>query len=279
MISATEADIIRNNACVPEHITRYVEAISGGEPYLFGSYLCYTAKGTLVFVGYPLAEPFDEKRMKKSFDDVVKRLKPEEVALIAPAVSLKNDTIVEKVSDHYYRLDINTLEIAPKTLNMIHRASKEITIEKTGKYSDENAGLVKEFFNSHQLSAGTRYIFEHIGDYVASSHTALVMNGRDRDGKLVAFDVADFDAKDYAFYMFNFVSRMRYVPGVSDALLYEIVKTAREQGKRYVNLGLGINKGIISFKLKWGGVPFLPYEYALYRRTKSNILESLLQKL
>jgi hypothetical protein len=279
MISATETDIIRNNACVPEHMIRYVAAISGGEPHLFGSYLCYMAKGTLVFVGYPLGEPFDEKRAKRSLDNAANKLKPEEVAIVAPIVSLKNDTIVEKASDHYYRLAINTLHIASKTLNMIKRAGREITIEKTGKYSDENAGLVKEFFNSHQVTAGTRYIFEHIGDYVASSGTALVMNGRDRDGRLVAFDVADFDAKYYAFYMFNFVSRKRYVPGVSDALLYEVIKTAQEKGKRYMNLGLGINKGITSFKLKWGGVPFMPYEYALYHRTKSNILESLLQKL
>ncbi len=279
MIKAGEADLIRNNACVPEHITRYVGAISGGEPHLFGSYLCYTAKGTLVFVGYPLGEPFDEKRMKRALDDATKRSQPEQVAIVAPVVSLNNDAIIERSSDYYYRLDLNAFRITPKTLNIIRRASKEITIEKTDEYCDENVDLVKEFVDSHQVSAGTRFIFEHIGDYVASSDTALVINGRDRNGKLIAFDIADFDAKEYAFYMFNFVSRRRYVPGVSDALLYELIKAAQEKGKRYVNLGLGINKGIVFFKLKWGGVPFLPYEYALYRRAKRNILEAMLQKL
>lgn len=279
MISATEADFIRNNACVPEHITGYVAAISGGEPYLFGSYLCYITKGSLVFVGYPLGEPFNEKRMKRALDDATKQLKAKEIALIAPIVSLKNDAIFEKTSDHYYRLDIHNLHIPPKILNMIRRATKEITIEKTSKYSDENTDLIKEFLDSRQVNTGTQFIFEHIRDYIASSDTATVINGRNRNGRLVAFDIAELDSKDYAFYMFNFVSRRRYIPGVSDALLYEVVTIAREKGKRYVNLGLGINKGVISFKLKWGGVPFMPYEYALYRHTKSNILELLLQKL
>lgn len=279
MISATEADFIRNNACVPEHITRYVGAISGGEPHLFGSYLCYTAKETLVFVGYPLGEPFDEKSMKRALDEATKRLKPNEVAMVAPVVSLNNDAIVERSSDHYYRLDLDTFRIVPKTLSMVRRASKEVAIERTDRYSNENTELVKGFLDSHQVSAGTRFIFEHIGDYIASSDTALVINGRDRNGGLIAFDIADFYSKEYAFYMFNFVSRRRYVPGVSDALLYELVKAAQEQEKRYVNLGLGINKGIVFFKLKWGGVPFLPYEYALYRREKRNILEAMLQKL
>jgi hypothetical protein len=279
MISATESDFIRNNACVPEHTTGYVTAISGGEPHLFGSYLCYITRGSLVFVGYPLGEPFDEKRMKRVLSDAEKRLKPEEIALIAPVVSLKNDAIVEKTSDHYYRLDVHALRVPPKTLNMIRRAAREITIEKARKYSDEHIELVNDFLDSHPANTGAQFIFQHIGDYVASSDTALVINGRDRSGRLAAFDIAEFGAKDYAFYMFNFVSRRYYIPGISDALLYEIVKMAREQVKKYVNLGLGINKGIVFFKLKWGGIPFMPYEYVLYRRTKNTILESLLQKL
>jgi hypothetical protein len=279
MISATEEDFIRKNACVPEHITGYVTAISGGEPHLFGPYLCYTIKGSLVFVGYPLGKSFDEMRMKGALNDAEKRLKPEETALIAPVATPTDGVAVEKTSDYYYRLDIPILHIAPKIANMIQRAAGEITVEKTIKYGDENVELVNEFLDSHKINTAMRFIFEHIGDYVASSGTVLVINGRDRNGRLAAFDIADFDAKGYAFYMFNFISRKYYVPGASDALLYEIVKMAEEHEKRYVNLGLGINKGIIFFKQKWGGTPFLPYEYALYRRAQSTILDSLLQKL
>lgn len=279
MISAAESDRIRKNACVPEHITGYVTAISGGEPHLFGPHLCYTIKRSLVFVGYPLGEPFDEMRMKGALNDAEKRLKPEETALIAPVATPSDDVAVEKTSDYYYRLDIRILHAASKIMNMIHRAAEETTIEKTKHYSDENVELVKEFLDSHKVSTATRFIFERIGDYVASSATAMVINGRDRNGRLVAFDIADVYAEEYVFYMFNFISRKHYVPGASDALLYEIVKMAEEHEKRYVNLGLGINKGVIFFKRKWGGTPFLPYEYALYRRTRRTILDSLLQKL
>ncbi|MBT9139112.1 MAG: hypothetical protein DDT31_01693 [Syntrophomonadaceae bacterium] len=55
--------------------------------------------------------------------------------------------------------------------------------------------------------------------------------------------------------------------GASDLILYEIIKTAQEMGKSFVNLGLGINEGVAFFKKKWGGSPFLNYEFCLYERT------------
>jgi len=45
-----------------------------------------------------------------------------------------------------------------------------------------------------------------------------------------------------------------------------MVNLAQSEGKKTINLGLGINKGIRQFKEKWGGVPFLPYASALVHR-------------
>jgi hypothetical protein len=41
--------------------------------------------------------------------------------------------------------------------------------------------------------------------------------------------------------------------------LAHIVERAQAEGKRYVNLGLGVNAGITFFKTKWGAAPFLKY--------------------
>jgi hypothetical protein len=42
-----------------------------------------------------------------------------------------------------------------------------------------------------------------------------------------------------------------------------MVNLAQTEGKKAVNLGLGVNSGIRRFKEKWGGVPFLNYSSAL----------------
>jgi hypothetical protein len=45
----------------------------------------------------------------------------------------------------------------------------------------------------------------------------------------------------------------------------------REHGKDIINLGLGVNEGIRRFKEKWGGVPFLNYEFCEHRREPTKI--------
>jgi hypothetical protein len=114
---------------------------------------------------------------------------------------------------------------------------------------------------------------------VASSKTALLLSARNHKGTLIAFDVADYGSKEYAFHMFNFASREHYVPGASDLLLSEVVSIARVQGKRFINLGLAINAGIAFFKQKWGGVPFLNHDFMLYETSRAGIIESLLGRL
>jgi hypothetical protein len=42
-----------------------------------------------------------------------------------------------------------------------------------------------------------------------------------------------------------------------------MVNLAQMEGKKTINLGLGVNAGIRRFKEKWGGVPFLDYCSAL----------------
>ena len=139
--------------------------------------------------------------------------------------------------------------------------------------------MIAEFIESHDIGKDTQYIFDRIPAYVAASETAVVMNARDDEGKLIAFDVAEFAAKDYAFYMFNFASRKMYVPGVSDLLLNHLIQSAKERGKRFINLGLGINKGVAFFKEKWGGALFLPYEYCRYEMSRKPVMEDLWGKL
>ena len=82
----------------------------------------------------------------------------------------------------------------------------------------------------------------------------------------MAFTIIDVGSQDYAFYLFNFRSHKFDIPGASDMLFKEMVAVAHAEGKKAINLGLGIHSGIRRFKEKWGGTRFLSYNSALVRR-------------
>jgi len=267
VITQAEKDYINSCAYLPEHIPGYVTAISGTEPYLINDYLCYYGnEGHLIFIGYPLRTFTADGQMQEILDLTVRRFKPKYVALIAPKISIPRKDCYSSASDRYYKVDLSDLHVNHKLRYMIRHASRELHIEKSRKIEDEHLLLISEFVDSHKINAATRYIFESIPKYLSSVSTALVFSARNKDEKLVAFDIAEFGAKDYAFYMFNFMSRQKYVPGASDFILHEIIKAAQEMKKPFINLGLGISEGVIFFKKKWGGSPFVNYEFCLYER-------------
>ena len=87
MITTVQQSYIEEHAYLPEHIVPYVTAVSKAEPFLLDDFLVYVKKNHLIFVGYPLKEPFEEKRMKKVLDQAIRRFKPKEIALTAPSIS------------------------------------------------------------------------------------------------------------------------------------------------------------------------------------------------
>jgi len=279
MITAAQQDYIEDHAYVPEHIPHYVTAISQTEPFLFGDFLAYAKKDRLIFVGYPFKELFEEKRMRNALEKAIKRFKPESVSLIAPSIPSSLNDCVHPPSDHYYRLDLSALSISQKLRNMLSRAGRELSVEKNRNFDEEHRKMVDDFLKTHPMDEATRFIFERIGDYLSSSTTAWVFDARNNNGELAAFDIAEFKSRNYAIYMFNFSSDTLYVPGASDLLLSEMIKQAKIEKKKYINLGLGINPGVTFFKKKWGGVGFLPYAFCLYHPSRKENLEVLLQKL
>ena len=279
MIDQSETEHIYTNAYVPEHLVDYVNAISRAEPFLFQHYLCYKKDETLIFIGYPLGVSFDQKQIEASLEAAAKALKPRIVALVAPIIGLSRVRPIQKSSDSYYRLDLDGFIPSLGVQSMVRRASRELSVETGKKWSKEHGALVTEFLSSHEVSEETEHIFNRMPEYMASSKTVLLLSARNHEGTLIALDVADYGSKDYAFYMFNFASREHYVPGASDLLLHELVTIAQQKGKRFINLGLAINKGITFFKQKWGGVPFLNHEFVLYKSSRAGIIESLLGRL
>ncbi|MBM3129645.1 MAG: hypothetical protein FJ009_13595 [Chloroflexi bacterium] len=236
---------------------------------------------------------FDDAPMLAALDDAKTRFKPRVVSILAPALPTALENCVPSAPDEYYRLDLAHLIVPPviatlngvkgkqsptnlgiasaqesrlamtqtrlpqKTRNMLTRARREVSVSES-KFGKEHARLIEEFLRAHRFDDATRLIFQRVSEY-AKCETARVIDARNARGDLVAFDVADFGAQHYAFYMFNVRSRQHNLPGASDLLLAQIIERARAEGKRYVNLGLGVDAGVAFFKRKWGAAPFLKH--------------------
>ena len=139
MITTAELTHINSHAYVPEHLPAYVTAISDAEPYLFQPFLCYMKHDTLIFIGYPLGEPFEENGMKKALDRATKKLKPVRIALTAPSASMfKDKACGAKTSDAYYRFDMAGFRIPQNARNMINRASRSLSVETEGEWTEDH---------------------------------------------------------------------------------------------------------------------------------------------
>ncbi len=278
MLTAREKEHLFHHACVPEQITSYVEAVTGAEPFLAGEYLCYMRAETLIFVGYPLGAPFSLSRMEKALNEAVRKRGARDVSLLGPEMpaSLKDRT--DPGRDAYYLLDLSSFSMPGKVRNMVKRASGELDLSE-GPWTREHDRMLARFFETRPLDPLSRSVMEKIPAYLSSGASALLLSARDRKGRLTAFDVADFGAGGFAFYMFNVTARDSGIPGASDLLLARIVKAAQEKGRRFINLGLGINPGVTFFKKKWGGRPFLTHLTCTYGVTGPSLITDLLGRL
>jgi hypothetical protein len=262
MLNSEERERIYRYAYLPEHLPHYVEVVSGAESFLHGNYLCFFRKKHLIFNGYPLQT--DPDHPAQIYDSVCERFQPSTVVVIAPEIWLPSDQYEKQSTDSYYCLDLPPARVDSAVAYMVRRAQRELQIAR-GQFGKEHKKVMKGFLATHQLTRKQKHLFKQIPQYLKSSTSAILLEAR-KSIDLVAYSILDIGSADYAFYLFNLRSRKVNVPGASDLLFSEMLNLAHAEGKKAINLGLGINDGIRRFKEKWGGVPFLPYASALVHR-------------
>ena len=262
MLNSEQRSWVYQHAYLPEHLPGYVESISGAKPHLQDNFLCFSRKRHLIFIGYPLgSKPGD---LIGTYDFACKHFQPSTVSIIAPKIWLPPKTFEKQPEDNYYRLDLPLGRLNPEVAYMVRRAKREVHVAY-GEFGKEHRRLVNDFLVGHKLTPEQRYIFKHISRYLKDSETARLIETR-KENRLAAFSIVDMGSVDYAFYLFNFRSKKENVPGASDLLFREMVNLSQSEGKKAINLGLGIHSGIRRFKEKWGGIPFLPYSSALVHK-------------
>ena len=264
MLTNDERQIIYQYAYLPEHLTDYVEAVSGANPFLIDHFLCFHRRRHMVFIGYPLSD--ENADIQQAYDAACRKFKPSTVALVCSESWIPEQDYQKQPVDMYYQLKLPPEEVSADVAYMVRRAAKDLAFHK-GKFGKEHWKLVKAFMKAQDLAQEQLHIFKHIQRYLKRSSSAHLLEVR-KENALAAFSIVDTGAADYAFYMFNFRSSKINVPGASDLLFNEMIKLAENEGKKAINLGLGVHTGIQRFKEKWGGVPFLRYNSVLLRRDR-----------
>jgi hypothetical protein len=283
MITPEEEGYVLESAYVPEHIVNLMVPISKGEPILKEDHLGFVKDNWLIFVGYPLDGSFSLERCERILKQAVETFRPEYLWFIGPEIppSLL-DACQERETDRYYRLDLDQTKLKPSLQRMAEKAFKEITVERGHSISKEHEALIDELLKREKLPPRVRELYRAMPDYVTHSSSACVLNARNKKGKLCAFFIVELGAKNFSTYVLGSHSKKHYVPHASDLLFLKMIELTREHGKNTINLGLGVNEGIRRFKEKWGGIPFLDYEFCerFYGTTRTvSLIKALAEKL
>jgi hypothetical protein len=262
VITPEEEGYILERAYVPEHIVTFMALISKGEPFLKEEHLGFVKDNWLIFVGYPLDGNVFQVRSERVLKQAAETFRPEVLWFIGPEIlpSLL-DSCKERETDRYYTLDIEQTKLKPSLQRIADKASKELTMERSRSFTKEHKVLIAELLKREKLPPRVRELYRAMPDYVTHSSSAVVLNARDQKKRLSAFYVVEVGAKNFSTYVLGSHSKKHYVPHASDLLFLEMIKLTREHGKHTINLGLGVNEGIRRFKEKWGGTPYLNYEF------------------
>ena len=272
MITVVEEVYILNKAYVPEHIAGLMIAISRAEPFLIRDCLCYAKDDCLIVIGYPLDGKFSPDNLKALLQEAELKFKPESIRIAAPQIPAEYlKSCSESEHDEYYRLDVDMFSVKRRLMREVDKAMENLTVEKTGEITKEHKTLIEEFIKRENPPSRIKELYLSIPGYTAESKTAVLLNARDKKGRLSAFYVLELAAYDFVAYVVGCHSKKRYAPHASDLLLYETIKLAQECGKSHINLGLGVNEGIRRFKEKWGGTPYLEYTFCEYSTVHENI--------
>lgn len=282
MLTPQEEEHIYTFAYVPEHIVSLMVSVSRGEPFLADNFVYYVGNNWLIFVGYPLEGSFSVDTCEAVLRDLRKRFRPEYLWFIGEMIpSSLTSNCTERESDQYYKLDLLSLTIKSDLRRALRKTSPSLSIERSRTMSRQHAELSDEFISRENPSPRIKAFYLAMPDYVSRSPTAVVLNGWSSKGELSAYYVVELGAKAFATYVVGCHSKKHYVPHASDLLFLEMIHLSQESEKNSIHLGLGVNPGIRRFKEKWGGLPFLKYEFCEQRAGHpiASFLRSIEEKL
>jgi hypothetical protein len=277
MITDEEKTEILNKAYVPEHSVELMTRLSGGEPFLFQDYFFCLKEDRIILIGYPLRHDFSAEELDQVLTEIKEIYRPPNISFIArelpPSVT---KSCQNRESDHYYVLDLNERPSRARLDKIVTKAMENTVFERSTELGEAHRNLAQEFVARVELPPQVKELLFRMWDYVGRADGSLVLNAWNPSGKLAAFYVMDMAPAEFSTYLIGCHSKENFVQGASDLLFHEMIRLSAESNKKYIHLGLGVNKGIRQFKKKWGGVPSVPYESCELTLKKSSIWDAII---
>jgi len=276
MLTSDQEAYILEHAYIPEHCIRLMTLVSGGEPFLIDDYFICHKGNWIILIGYPLEDNFSTANFKAVLSKVRKKFRPDYISLVAPEMpSFLISDCQASESDVYFTLQTQQMVMRSPVKRNLKKARQNLRVESSSRMQEDHQELMAEFIERAQPSERVKRLLFKMPKFVVRSDKAFVLNAWDKTDKLAAFYVVDFEARQFSNYIIGCHSRINYILGASDLLLFELLNMSLEFNKDYIHLGLAVNAGIRRFKEKWGGVPGRRYEMCELVLKKPSIFESI----
>lgn len=260
------------HARVPEHSLPLMTAFSQGAPLCIGPYFFLAAEDWLMAVAYPLEGRYADTTFEASLEEALRRTGATACWAIGPSLpSRLASHIVDR--DRYHVLPA-TATPPQRLCGPLARAAARLRVTEGVSFTPEHRRLWAEFLGRVQRGeAGS--MAPHVAALYARTPEALaeaggslrLLDARDEEGRLAACLLLDYAPENFVSYVLGAHSRSHAIPHASDLLFAAMLERARQAGKRFIHLGLGVNEGILRFKRKWGARPSFPYLMAQWTET------------
>jgi len=266
-LNPSDLDAVLKKASVPEHSVLFMQAMSGGEPFLIGPYLFFAAEDWLIAVGYPLSGERSATGFDQPLAEAIRRSRARTCWAIAPTLPDRLKPYCRE-QDDYYILTADA-KVPQRLDRLADKTSRHLKVEEGKAFTAEHRRLWAEFVGRVTLPPNVRELFAETEAVVQKAPGLVLLNAWDLHGQLAASMLVDTAPRAFLTYLIGAHSRTHYTPHASDLLFREMIRTAGRRGKPLIHLGLGVNDGIRRFKTKWGGAPAVPYEMASWEEKET----------
>ena len=135
-----------------------------------------------------------------------------------------------------------------------------LTVVTGREFTPGHRRLWAEFMGRTALKPNVRELYARTASVLDAARDRpgadlRLFDALDGEGNIAASLLLDFAPEHIVSYIIGAHSRSHYTPHATDLLFRAMLETARAEGKKEIQLGLGVNEGIARFKRKRGGRP------------------------
>jgi uncharacterized protein YbaP (TraB family) len=258
-VNPSEVNDLLRKATVPEHSILFMQAMSGGEPFLSGTYLFIAAEDWLIAIGYPLEGDYTPKAFEEALSGALRRTRARNCWAACPSLPDRLKPHLRQ-EDRYFVLPLDE-RVPPRLESLSEKAGLSLRVEEGAVFTPQHRRLWAEFV-ARELPPHVLEMYARTESVLPHAPGLSLLNAWDREGRLAASLLLDSAPARFVSYLLGAHSRSHYTSHGSDLLFMEMIRSARSRGKELLHLGLGVNDGIRRFKVKWGGRPGMVYQMA-----------------